>query len=186
MIQASIHEEVLQCFDDQRKPTEGRLRSEVKIMPYRWWYGVSHIWVVNHEGQLLCSKRSETLSGNPGKWQSYFGGHVPFGLSFEETAVKELQEEVGLNISSLDLFFVEDSLHEGRKQFCKSFALLFNGNISDVSFPDAEVVDAKWMKMDEYWNEQERNPERWCNRCFPKHQKIILEWLASQYLTARD
>ena len=174
-----VDEELLQCFDDRRNPIEGHLRTEVKMRPYRWWCGVSNIWLVNEAGHLLCSKRADTVSWNPGKWQSYFGGHVPFGLSFEETAVKELQEEVALRISPKDLFLVEEGVYEENKQFYKSFVSLFSGDYTDLVFTDGEIVDLKWMKMDDYWNEKERNPDTWCNRCLPRHQKIILEWLAS-------
>lgn len=174
-----IQEELLQCFDDQGNPVDGHLRSEVKMKPYRWWCGVSNIWVVNKEGELLCSKRSNELSGNPGKWQSYFGGHVPFGLSFEETALKELQEESGLNRSLKDLFLVEEGRYEENKQFYKSFVVLFDGTVAELIFSDSEIIDAKWMKMDEYWKEKEERPEDWCNRCLPRHQEMILDWLAS-------
>ena len=173
------NDELLQCFDDQRNSIEGHLRIDVKTKPHRWWCGVSNIWLVNSEGQLLCSKRSDALFGSPGKWQSYVGGHVPFGLSFEETASKELMEEVGLSVSLEELFLVEEGVYEENKQFYKSFAVLCNRDSSDFVFPDGEIVAVKWMKMDEYWNEKEQNPEAWCHRCLPHHQKMILDWLAS-------
>jgi 8-oxo-dGTP pyrophosphatase MutT (NUDIX family) len=179
MTQKIVHDEILQCFDSQRNAIEGHLRTDVKTKPYRWWCGVSNIWLVNAQGQLLCSKRSYNVQGNPGKWQSYFGGHVPFGLSFEETAIKELQEEVGLKISFEDLFLIEEGAYEENKQFYRSFVVLFDREITDLIFSDGEIIDAKWMDMDDYWNEKERNPDTWCNRCLPRHQKIILEWLAS-------
>lgn len=181
MIQSSLkQEELLQCFDERRRPTEGRPVSEVKAVPYRWWCGVSNIWVVNRRGNILCSKRAHTLSRNPGKWQSYFGGHVSFGLSFEETAIKELEEEAGLHAFPEDLFFVEEGMYEENKQFYKSFVTIFEGDKSDIAFTDGEIIDAKWMSMDEYWNEKERRPGDWCHRCLPHHQRIILDWLALQ------
>ncbi len=52
-------DELLECFDD-----EGL------------WHGIASVWLFNSKGEILCSKRSDVLSGNPGKWQTCFGGHV--------------------------------------------------------------------------------------------------------------
>lgn len=172
--------EILQCFTEEGRPTEGQLRTEVKTKPYRWWYGVSNIWLVNHHAQILCSKRSEVLTGNPGKWQTYFGGHLPFGLSFEECAQKELAEETGLEVELNKFFLVDQGKYEENKQFYKSYAVLFNGSASDLIFTDQEVTEATWMTFNEYEQAKAHSPETWCHQCLPHHQKTILHWLSSQ------
>lgn len=145
-------------------------------MPRQYWCGVSNIWVVNASGQLLCSKRSYQTA-NPGKWQTYFGGHVPVGLSFRQNAVKELQEEIGITVTEEDLFLIAEGNNLEHKQFFESYVILYNGAAVDLSKTDKEITDVNWMNMDDYWKDKEANPENWCNQCRPDNQKLILQWL---------
>lgn len=168
-------EEILQCFDDQGNPTEGLPRSDVKTKPYRWWYGVSSIWVLSKDGMLLCSKRSEQLRNNQGKWQTYFGGHVAHQYSFEENALKELREECGLRVKREDLFLIEEGRKDTDHHFFKKYAVVFQGKESDIQFTDGEVTEVRWMTMDQYWKEKEEYPDHWCNRFLPQHQQRIME-----------
>lgn len=93
---AEPQDELLQCFDENGNPSEVRTRAEVKQDPPRWWYDTARVYVVNDKAQLMVSKRAEGLSGNPGKWQTYFGGHVGAGTTHKETAQRELEEEAGI------------------------------------------------------------------------------------------
>lgn len=172
-----MQDEQLQCFNENGNPSGAQLRTEVKAHPEKYYCGVANIWLVNDLGQLLVSKRSDWVSGNPGKWQTYFGGHVTADMSFKETAVKELEEEAGLNISKNDLFLVSKGKDEAHRRFFESYVLRFNGSPEDLSFTDDEIVDAKWMDMDTYWKDRGSNPDMWCNSCRPEQQTIIKEWI---------
>ena len=174
---AEPQNEPLQCFDEQGNPTEVRTRAEVKQEPPRWWYGTARVWLVNDQGQLMVSKRAEGLSGNPGKWQTYFGGHVGAGTTHKKTAQRELEEEAGVQRPIEDFFFVSKGHNEEKKVFFENYAVRFNGQPSDLHFTDHEVTEAKWMGMDEYWADKEKNPDMWCNSCNPEQQKIIRRWL---------
>lgn len=176
-----MNEEILQCYDDLGNPTtEGQPKSEVKKKPYRWWYGVTKIWLVNDAGEIMCSKRSATVSGNPNKWQTTFGGHVPFGMTFEENAVKELDEEAGLSVTTDDLFPVRKDRSDEYGCFSSGFAVRFNGQPADLKFEDGETTEAKWKSMEAYEKERAANPDEWCNRCTEEDQRTILSWLKAQ------
>ncbi len=172
-----MQEELLQCFDEFGHPSEAQPRTETKAHPDKYFCGVVNIWLVNDQAQLLCSKRSDWVSGNPNKWQTYFGGHVAAGMSFKETAVKELEEEIGLRIDENDLFFVAKGKDETHRQFFESYALRFNKSPADLKFTDDEVVEARWMDINTYWNEKELNPDGWCNNCRPERQAVIKDWI---------
>lgn len=152
-------------------------RKVVYEEPLKFWHGVVNIWVVNKQGDLLVTKRSENLSGNPGKWQTYLGGHVKAGKTFKEAVVLELDEEVGLSVNSDDLFLVEKGQRKEAKHFFESYTYLFNGSINELIFNDGEIIEAKWMTMDEYNEERKAHPESWCNSCSLENQQKIREWL---------
>lgn len=175
-------DELLQCFDEEKRPTQARLRSEVKTEPFRWWCGVATIWLVSDRGELMVSRRSETVSANAGKWQSYFGGHVEPERSFLETAQKELAEEAGLDVSADRFVHTESNHNEEKKSFSERYAVRWNGAPSDLHFVDGEVSEAKWMSMEEAWEHRQRFPDVWCNDCAPEEQAIIRARLFDEVL----
>lgn len=175
---ADSKDELLQCFDEHGNPTEVHRREEVKAMPPRWWYATSKVWLVNDLAQIMCSKRSESLASSPGKWQTYFGGHVTANMTIKESAIKELAEEAGLN-PPLEAFHLIDAGFDATKKVHFEFYVVrFNGQPSDLRFTDHEVSEAKWLDMDAYNAELVANPDAWCCHCKPEQQKLIREWLS--------
>ena len=74
-----------------------------------------HILVFNSEGELYLQKRSSTKDVNPGLWDTSAAGHVDFGESYEESARRELVEELGIDYSEPlePLFKMEASADTG-------------------------------------------------------------------------
>jgi isopentenyl-diphosphate delta-isomerase len=59
-----------------------------------------HVFVFNSRGEIFLQKRSMLKDRQPGVWDSSCSGHVDSGETYDETAVRELQEEIGLKINS--------------------------------------------------------------------------------------
>lgn len=96
-----MSQELLDIVDENDIPTgEVKLRDEVH-RDKKDWHRVVSIWIVNSQGQFLCQQRSWKKDGNPGKWQSYFGGHVKAGQTNLEGCQEELLEEIGIDIREL-------------------------------------------------------------------------------------
>lgn len=167
------NDEMLECFDELGNIVKPRTRKEAHTEPLQYWHGVVNVWLVNSELQLLCSKRSKTLSGNPGKWQTYFGGHVKSGTTFKQAVGSELDEEVGLQVQDSKLCFINKGKNEPSKHFYESYSYLFEGDIEDLIFNDGEITEVKWIDMKEYWKEKQSYPENWCNSCSLENQKKI-------------
>lgn len=174
-----MNDELLQVYDEQGNANKPLPRSIVHTKPVKHWHGVVNVWLVNSSGQLLVSKRSETVSGNPGKWQTYFGGHVPAGLTHKQTAVKELQEETGLTIDLDELYLIDKGqfANEDHLHFYESYFYLFNDQPKNLRFTDGEVAEAKWLTMAEYNQDKSDNPENWCNGCSEENQQRIKDCL---------
>lgn len=171
-------DELLQCYDEEGNPTEAMPRAVVKEKPFRYWYAVTKIWLVNNMGEILCTKRSERLSANPGKWQTYVGGHVSAGDTFLQCALKELAEEVGVLTNEESLSLVDEGRNPENRNFYAYYAMRFNGDIADLRFTDDEVSEAKWMSIDEYRADEAAHPEQWCCGITPERQILLSEWFA--------
>ena len=55
-----------------------------------------HILVFNRRDELFLQKRSDYKDINPGVWDTSAAGHVDFGESYEQSALRELEEELGV------------------------------------------------------------------------------------------
>lgn len=57
------------------------------------------VWVLvyNNKGELFLQKRSLIKDSNPGMWSLSVGGHVTWGQSYKEAALREFQEELGVS-----------------------------------------------------------------------------------------
>lgn len=55
-----------------------------------------HVMVFNDRGQVFLQKRSMTKDRQPGLWDSSASGHVDSGEGYDQAAVREAREEIGL------------------------------------------------------------------------------------------
>lgn len=118
---------------------------------------------MNSNGQILCTKRSEENEGNPGKWQTYLGGHVKADQGFLESAQAELFEEIGLQLPQTEYKLVASGKRVDVMHMYKMYAVLFKDELSSFNFTDGEIVETKWFTFNEYQKNKTNNPDNWCN-----------------------
>ena len=79
-------------------------------------HGTSHVWIVkkNEKGSydLLLQKRSENKDAFPGCYDISSAGHLPAGQDYLTSALRELEEELGIKAEPEQLHFM--GLHEGK------------------------------------------------------------------------
>ena len=75
----------------------------------------AHIGLTTSSGLIILQKRSATKADSPGFWDITVAGHIPvdeFGISmsYYDGALKEIEEEIGLDRDKLTEFLVGGSL----------------------------------------------------------------------------
>lgn len=60
------------------------------------WHRSVHVWLSDGAGNLLLQQRSEHKDTFPWRWDVSCAGHITAGDTSVESAVRELQEELGL------------------------------------------------------------------------------------------
>ncbi|MBI4972273.1 MAG: NUDIX domain-containing protein, partial [Candidatus Omnitrophica bacterium] len=69
------------------------------------WHKSSHIWVTIGN-KIVLQKRASDKEFFPGCFDVACAGHVSSSESYEETALRELQEELGIKAKEGDLVFL--------------------------------------------------------------------------------
>ena len=155
-------DEFLDIYDKKNNPLgETKKRSEVHRDGD--WHRTSHIYLVNNQGQFLVHLRSPLKDIKPNCWDTRFGGHVTAGKTYQETALEETKQELGLKVQASDLRLGPLVRQDDKtnKEFSQSYFYFFNDSISKLHFDDNEVVKVKWMSQDEIIKAMSKEPDRW-------------------------
>lgn len=107
--------------------------------------------IFDQKGQVLLVKRNEPRATHAhGKW-SFPGGGIEFGEHPRETVVREVREEIGLEIQLLsDEPFIWSHLFDKEQVHAVlfTFPAVYTSGIINIS-GDRETADARWHKLDE-------------------------------------
>jgi isopentenyl-diphosphate delta-isomerase len=57
-----------------------------------------HVFIFNRRGELFLQKRSLKKDNHPGVWDSSAAGHVDSGEDYDRCALREVQEELGVQL----------------------------------------------------------------------------------------
>lgn len=86
-------DELFDVVDEQDRVIGQLARREVHRQKLR--HRAVHLLVFNRAGQVFLHQRSRQKDLFPGVWDSSAAGHVGAGESYDDTAVRELEEELG-------------------------------------------------------------------------------------------
>ncbi|WPD24937.1 MAG: NUDIX hydrolase YfcD [Candidatus Electrothrix aestuarii] len=96
-------EEIVQIVDEHNRELgelPRRLMREQRLI-----HRASYILVFNAAGELFIQKRTMTKDVYPGYWDVAAGGVVQSGESYEQSAERELAEELGVGAVKMDFLF---------------------------------------------------------------------------------
>lgn len=78
-------------------------------------HATAHVWMVRPNKKsgydILLQKRSRNKDSNPGCYDISSAGHVPAGDDYLNSAIRELQEELGLKVKPEELKYI--GIHDG-------------------------------------------------------------------------
>ena len=166
--------EYLDLCDENGLPT-GQIVSRDEAhregLPHR----TAHVWVVRErEGraEILLQKRSMEKESFPGMYDTSSAGHIPAGQEALTSALRELQEELGIEALPEQLVYAGRSHAQYEKIF---HGKLFRDNeythvyvyrepveISSLHLQKEEVEAVRWFDLDEVIREIQVSRARIC------------------------
>lgn len=136
-------------------------------------YRCVQIFLFNGANELLICKRPETKKMYAGRYASVMG-HVRRGESYEESAYREVREELGVNTRLARI--TKFSILEGGSRI---FQEIYSGGVSGELKPDkTEISEYKFISIRDLRSEMVTNPHRFAQpfleavRAFMKAKNI--------------
>lgn len=122
----------------------------------------THIWIVRRRGgrvQILLQKRAKYKDSFPGCYDISSAGHIPAGVDFIPSGLRELEEELGFTISPAELIdcgihrtYAENEFHGAPyvdNQIAKVFLLWKDKEIEELTLQEEEIESVIWMDFEE-------------------------------------
>lgn len=137
--------EIFDVVDDNDEVVATATRAEVHAQ--KLVHRAVHVFVFNKRGDLLLQKRSQLKDLCPGLWDSSVSGHLDSGEGYEAAAVRELEEEMGISISSPPEEIARISPRpETGWEHVRLYRTSHDGNLR---YPSAEIEAAVWFPLAE-------------------------------------
>jgi isopentenyldiphosphate isomerase len=146
-------DEIVAIVDEHNKVVGAVPRREMrtKNLPHRSTY----ILVFNAQGELYVQKRTMTKDVFPGYYDPAAGGVVLAGESYEQGAVRELAEEMGIRDVPLTWLFDFYFADERTRVWGGAFSCVYDGK---VILQEEEVEDVALMTIAEILRRAETEP----------------------------
>ncbi len=105
---------------------------------------VVHIFIFNTHGEILVQKRSSSKDEYPSYYEASVSGHVLKDESYEETAIREIEEELGIVIRLEELQErCKFEVKFGQEHYFAQLFVLFTKKKPEIN--DGEVGSMEWM-----------------------------------------
>lgn len=108
---------------------------------------IVHIWIKNSKGEFLIQQRSEAVR-NPLVW-SATGGSVIAGEDSYIGALREVKEELGLDLKDKKGYLFDSSIYEedDQRYWCDTYLYFIDLDINELNLQKEEVKQVKYEKM---------------------------------------
>lgn len=172
--------EFIDVLDDKGNKT-GIVRNRELIYKNGNWHKTVHIWLLNPKKELLIQKRAKNKQTFPNLWAISIAGHVMSGETSLEAAIREIKEEIGIDINSNTLKHIfsvkrtqpykNSTLHVHDDVYLLEYDL----DIDKAKLQEEELTDIRFINYLELeQNLLNKNPEY---VPFTEEHKLLFEYL---------
>ena len=152
--------EYFDVIDENGVPT-GEVVERTKAHQIGAPHRTSHVWIVRKKDgklQILLQKRCRHKDSFPGCYDISSAGHIPAGQDFVPSALRELKEELGLDIRAEELVdcgihrMVVDTEFYGKRfidhQVSRVYLLWLDKEAEDFVVQKEEIDSVMWMDFE--------------------------------------
>ena len=141
--------ELIDIVDENNKLT-GQIEERTLTHKKCLWHRHVSYWIMNKKGEILLQKRSANKPRNPNKWAKT-GGHVDSGEDVKEAILREIKEEIGIDIpkKQVEILEIHKSKDSNNKYFVYNFLFIVDYKIEDYILQKEEVAEVKYVTIED-------------------------------------
>ena len=150
-------EELIDVLDENGTKT-GKIVTRKQVHEQGLWHRIIVVAIIDKDGHLLMQQRSKNKAKNPLKWDVSSAGHVSSGQTSTESAIRETQEELGIDINEEELQYIltykdnskiEEDYIDNQIYDCY-IVKKDNIDIKDIKMQESEVEQVKLCNLKEF------------------------------------
>lgn len=139
----------------------GEVRSRKEVHQLGLWHKSNHIWILNSQGELLLQQRAEQKINHGGFWDVSAAGHISAGEDGFMSALREIEEELGIEIKEGELKHLGITIRENivnggtylDNEFVDVYIIEKNISLSEITLQESEVGNIQyihWQKLKDW------------------------------------
>lgn len=133
----------------------GRVESREKCHKEGLWHKAVAVFIINSKGQVLLQRRSANKKLWPNMWDITAGGHVLAGEFGFESIIREVNEEIGIELNKDNITFIGSCISKNVKEdiinnhFNEFYIVNKDFDETRLELQEDEVSEIKWIDKDE-------------------------------------
>jgi len=143
----TMSKEYFDILDENGNKT-GKIKLRSEVHRDGDWHKAIHIWILNKNGDILLQRRCPTKDSNPNMLDVSSGGHILAGDTSLEGALREVKEELNLDVKAEELQFIKTIKRSVQytetfinNEFDDMYILITDKKISDMKFQEDEISE---------------------------------------------
>ncbi len=145
-------------------------------------HGEVHVWFYTPDGKIIFQHRAKDKDTYPDLLDATVGGHVEVGDTYEQTALKESEEETGVTLNPADLTFLATTIttsfdevtgktnHPRRNVYAYRYA----GDVADLKVEEGKAIGFEAWPIDTLLNLPAADASRFIPNILEKEGQDII------------
>lgn len=157
--------EILDIVDENGVPT-GRTVERMEAHELGVRHRTAHVWLVRKQKgrlQILLQRRSDNKDSYPGCYDISSAGHIPAGVDFIPSALRELREELGYQARPEELLYCGQRHFEYQRKFhgqyfhdnqvSNVYLLWCDARPEEFTLQKEEVSEVRWFDFEKCYDQ---------------------------------
>ena len=119
-----------------------------EIHEKQWFHRAVHLLLISPRRHFLLQQRAESRPSYPGRWGTSASGHVASGNTYDETIIRETQEEIGYGLKDPCPLLSLEASEETDAEFTRFY-------VEEVESPPQLRADPEEVQAARWWTERE-------------------------------